>query len=188
MTAVLTLFHDYTSPASAVAVARAQRLTDEGLAIAFEGFEAIGVDVAVPVPVAVLADLDGLAAAAAAEGVTLRRPTELPPTGRAHVLGAVAEEAGMGASWRQTCYLAYWTSGADLGDPTLLEALAAKAGLPQGAVKAALADRGRLAATRRRMAAHRREGVGGVPTILAQRTLVPGLLPEADLRMLAALP
>jgi hypothetical protein len=38
----LVLFHDYTSAASAVAVARVQRLADEGLAVAFQGFEAVG--------------------------------------------------------------------------------------------------------------------------------------------------
>jgi len=45
----LTLFHDYTSPGSAVAVLRLQRLADEGLAVAFEGFEAIGLDTTLPV-------------------------------------------------------------------------------------------------------------------------------------------
>jgi hypothetical protein len=50
-----------------------------------------------------------------------------------------------------------------------------------------VADRARIAAVRRRSAARRADGVGGVPTILTQRTLVPGLLDEADLRALAGL-
>jgi predicted DsbA family dithiol-disulfide isomerase len=184
---MLTLFPDYTSPASAVAVARLDRLAADGLPVELEGFEAIGVDVAVPVTVEVLAALDALADAAADEGVVLRRPRELPPTGWAHVVGALAEAAGRGADWRRACYAAYWEHGADLADPAVLVDLARSAGMPVDQVRAALEDRSRLVAARRRMAGHRREGVGGVPTILAHRTLVPGLLAPDDLRALAAL-
>lgn len=184
---MLTLFHDFTSPGSAIAVARLQRLADDGLPVGFEGFEAIGVDVAVPVTLDVLAQIDALAKAAVAEGVTLRRPAALPPTGPAHVVGLLAESLGMGASWRQTCYDAFWGASADLADRGVLTRLATEAGLDADAAAAVIADRSRLAAFRRRSAGHRRDGVGGVPTILAQRTLVPGLLDEADLRALADL-
>jgi 2-hydroxychromene-2-carboxylate isomerase len=185
--ASLTLFHDFTSPASAVAVARLQRLADDGLAVAFAGFEAIGVDVVLPVTIDVLAELDAVAAAADAEGVVLSRPRALPPTGLAHVVGELAEDAGLGASWRDTCYRAFWRESVDLADRAALVDLARDAGLDAPAVADALVDRGCLARVRRRMGAYRNEGVGGVPTILAHRTLVPGLLAEDDLRALAAL-
>jgi len=184
---VLTLFHDYTSPASAVAVARLQRLADDGLPVEFEGFEAFGVDVTLPVTLDVVAAVDALAETARTEGLALRRPTGLPPTGLAHLVGALAEDRGLGASWRQACYRAYWQEDADISDSAVLRALAVGAGLGPDTVRPLLEDRGKLAALRRRMTGHRREGVGGVPTILAQRTLVPGLLPEADLRALAEL-
>jgi predicted DsbA family dithiol-disulfide isomerase len=184
---VLTLFHDYTSPASAVAVARLQRLADEGLAVEIVGLEAIGVDVAVPVTLDVVALLDELAETARAEHVVLRRPALLPPTAAAHVVEEQAEAAGLAASWRQTCYRAFWRGGADLADPATLAELAEAAGLDPAEARSAAADRTRIAAVRRRCAALRAEGVGGVPTILAQRTLVPGLLPEPDLRALASL-
>ncbi len=184
---MLTLFHDFTSPASAIAVRRVQRLADEGLGVVFEGFEAVGVAVALPVTLDVLAEIDRLALVAAAEGVTLTRPRSLPPTGLAHVVGDVAAAAGLAASWRSACYRAYWAQGADLADSRVLVGLAGDAGLDAAAVSAAVADRLALAAVRRRTTAHRRNGVGGVPTILASRTLVPGLLGADELRALAEL-
>ena len=184
---MITLFHDYTSPASAIAVARLQRLADEGLAVEFAGFEAIGVDTALPVSLDVLAALDALQEAAAEEGLTLRRPRLLPPTGRAHLVGELAEAAGLGASWRQVVYGAFWSDGRDIADVRVLTELAGAAGLEPGAVQALLGGSAELARARRRMAAHRSNGVGGVPTVLAQRTLVPGLLPLQDLRVLASL-
>ena len=50
-----------------------------------------------------------------------------------------------------------------------------------------LGDRVALLALRQRFAGHRRDGIGGVPTISFDRTLIPGLLDEADLRALADL-
>ena len=183
---MLTLFHDYTSPASAIAVARLQRLADDGLDVEFVGFEAIGMDVALPPSLDVLAAIDDLAEQAAAEGVVLRRPPFLPPTARAHAVATLAETADLGASWRQRCYAAFWTEGADLDDVAVLTALAEEAGLDGAQVAGALATPGFVTSVRRGAAQHRRNGVGGVPTILTQRTLVPGLLDEGDLRALAA--
>jgi hypothetical protein len=54
-------------------------------------------------------------------------------------------------------------------------------------VDEALDDRVALLAVHRRSAGDRRNGIGGVPTIEYDRSLVPGLLPEPDLRELAAL-
>lgn len=184
---MLTLFHDYTSPASAVAVARLQRLADEGLPVEFTSFEAYGVDVALPVTLDVLATIESLTDVAESEGVVLHRPALLPPTAPAHAVEQVAEAAELGASWRQTVYRAFWVQGADLADHEILRRLAAEAGLDEAAVEDTLTDRRAVAALRRRCAALRRQGIGGVPTILASRSIVPGLLDEADLRALAEL-
>lgn len=185
---MITLFHDYTSPASAVAVARAHRLLDEEPELDLElvGFEAIGVDLQLPVTLDVLAELDAVAVAARREGLDLHRPQLLPPTGHAHVVER-ALPAAQARAWRTTCYSAFWSTGADIGDPAVLHELADAAGLDHDDVRALLTDRGALAAIRRATTARRRDGVGGVPTILAQRTLVPGLLDTDDLRALASL-
>ena len=183
---MLTLFHDYVSPGSAVAVARAHRLAGEGLAIEIVGFESIGVDIAVPVTLDVLAELDAVGEAAADEGLLLRRPRLLPPTGLAHVVERALTD-GEATAWRTACYAALWRDGEDLADPAVLRALAAPAGLNADTVGDLVGDRLALAAVRRDAAQRRRDGVGGVPTILAWRTLVPGLLRDDELRALAAL-
>lgn len=179
---MLTLFHDFTSPASAVAVARLQRLADEGIDVTFHGFEAIGIDLTLPVTSDVVGELASVERDAAAEGLTLARPSALPPTGLAHVVTDVAEAGDRGAAWRTAVYRAFWYDGADLADRDVLVEIAAGAGVDIERTRAALEDRVALAAVRRRTAEFRGEGVGGVPTLLAHRTLVPGLLPETDLR------
>lgn len=183
---MITLFHDYTSPTSAVAVARAHRLQEEDVEIEIVGFEAVGVDLHVPVTLDVLAELDAMAEPAAAEDVTLRRPRLLPPTGLAHVVErALSGDAAR--AWRGACYVAFWRDRRDLADRDELVAIAEEAGLEVPAVRHCLGDRLALAEVRRTTSAHRREGIGGVPMILAQRTLVPGLLSDDELRALAAL-
>ncbi len=184
---MLVLFHDYTNPASAIAVARLQRLADEGFAVEFRGFDAFGVDMALPVTVDVKAALADLVPVAAAEGLELHEPELLPATGWAHALELLAEEQGRGADWRAVCYAAFWVQGVDLSSHDALRMLGSLAGLPGAEVDAVLSDPRRLAAVRRFAAAQRGNGVGGVPTLLVQRTLVPGLLPEDDLRALAEL-
>lgn len=183
---VLTLFHDVTSPASAVAVIRMSRLAAEGVPITFEGFEAVGLDLSLPPDLDTLAMVDRLHEEAEAEGIVLRRPRVMPPTGLAHVLMTYAETQPSGPQVREALYRAYWEDGVDVADPSALRRVAMGAGLEDGEVERLLADRVALASRRRQMAAHRREGVGGVPVILASRTLIPGLLSRHDILALAA--
>ena len=183
---MITLFHDFTSAASAIAVARAHRLASDGLDIELIGFDAIGVDMHVPVTLDVLAELDALAPAAAHEGLILRRPRLLPPTGLAHVIERGLPSDGAQA-WRSACYTAFWRDQRDIGDPAVLAAIGGTLRFPADRLGELLSDRLELAAVRRSTADRRRDGVGGVPTILAHRTLVPGLLNEDDMRALAQL-
>lgn len=186
---MLTLFHDFTSPASAVAVRRAQRLVSDGLAVEFEGFDAIGIEMILPVTIDVVDEIDRLRDVAAAEDVVLRRPPGLPPTALAHALVNAVADTGSGAAMplRDTIYTAFWRDGRDISDRAVLMTVAFQAGVDPAIAERALDATGATVAVRRRTAAHRREGVGGVPTILAQRTLVPGLMDEDDMRALAAL-
>jgi predicted DsbA family dithiol-disulfide isomerase len=184
---MLVLYHDYTSPASAVAVMRLQRLMREGVPAEIRGTEVAGIDATLPVTVDLIAALEAVADAAAAEGIVLRRPAFTPPTALAHVIEDAAREHALERDWRDVCYRAFWSEGSDISDAAELRRLAERAGLPADDIDRALDDRVALAVVRRRSAGDRRDGIGGVPTILYDRTLVPGLLPDEDLRTLAEL-
>ncbi|MFP5308894.1 MAG: DsbA family protein [Actinomycetes bacterium] len=185
---MLVLHHDHPSPASAVAVLRLQRLADEGLEVSFSGLETLPLDAALPVTLDVLAELDRWRDPAAELGLELRRPSRRPTTGRAHlVAAAVAEPAGLGASWRLACYRGYWEQDLDLGDPAVLLDLAATAGLDAERTEEVLHDTALLAGIRRRAHTLRGSGVGGVPVLSVDGALVPGTLSEDELRQLAAL-
>ncbi|MEE8599754.1 DsbA family oxidoreductase [Euzebya tangerina] len=183
---MLTLFHDPTDPASAVAVARCTRLAEEGVPIEFEGFDALGLDLAMPVDLGMLALIGRLQEEAAAEGIVLNRPSGRPPSALAHVLMHRTEGTPVAHPVRHAVYQAYWEDDADIGDAAVLTEVAAAAGANPDTVADLLADRVALASRRREMGTHRREGVGGVPVVLASRTLIPGLLDEQAIRDLAA--
>ncbi|MFA9429001.1 DsbA family protein [Egicoccus sp. AB-alg2] len=185
---MLTLYFDYPSAASVVALLRLQRLADAGVAVAFEGFDPLGLDTALPVTLDQYEELERHAARAAELGLDLRRPTRRPPTLGAHVIGGVAGRAGLGASWRATCLRAYWHDDADLGDPEVLLTLAGRAGLDLDAARAALDDRDARLQLRQRMLMLRGRGIGGVPVLeVAGGTLVSPELSDDDLRALARL-
>ena len=117
----------------------------------------------------------------------MERPRRQPPTLRAHLVATVADDHDLSSAWRLAVYRAYWEDGADLADPGTLTALATAHGLPEEPVRALLGDHARLTALRRRMAAKRGEGIGGVPVLELDGALVPATLPDDDLRQLAHL-
>lgn len=185
---MLTLYFDYPSAASVVAVLRLQRLADDGLPVGFEGFDPLGLAAALPFTLDLYEDLERHGAQAAALGLPLERPSLRPPTLQAHLVGRLASDRGLGAAWRERCLRAYWRDDADLGDPEVLVDLAADAGLDASAVRDTLADRRAQLQLRQRMVALRSRGVGGVPVLeVAGGTMVSADLPEPDLRALAGL-
>jgi 2-hydroxychromene-2-carboxylate isomerase len=184
---VLTLHHDPTSPASAVAVLRVQRAVDAGGRARFAGIDVLGLDISVPPTPDQLAELAQVRDQALELGLVLHRPTRRPPTLRVHLLDEVAEEAGLGASWRATCLDAYWRERRDLGDEVVLLELAARAGLDPALAAARLGDRDALQALRARMATVRRRGVGGVPVLEVDGVLLGADIGDAELEQLVGL-
>ncbi len=182
---MLTLTHDITSPASAIAVARLQRLADDGVPVTFRGIDVLGLDATVPVTLDVLAELDRVRGEAETLGLVLRRPSRRPPTALVHVIADLADDVGLGAAWRTAAYRAYWRDDADLGDQVVVASLAEEVGLDGELVDALLADGRLVAEVRRRTHAARGEGIGGVPVLIAHGTLVRADLDDATLRQLA---
>ena len=182
---MLILTHDVTSPASAIAVARLDRLAADGLPVRFRGIDVLGIDATLPVTLDVLAELERVGERAAALGLRLRRPTRRPSTARVHLVADLARATGADAAWRAATYRAYWQDDADLADPDVVLALAVDVGLDADAVANALADEPALAAVRRRATNARSEGIGGVPVLVAHGTLVSPDLDDAALWELA---
>ncbi len=184
---MLILHHDITSPAAAVALLRVQRVVDAGGQVGFSPLDVLGLEISIPVTTEMLAELEAYRDRALALGLAMRRPSRQPPTLSAHLVGELAEEAELGASWRWTCLQAYWAHDAPLDDPEVLTTLAARAGLEPDRAAERLADRAARTSLRERMLAQRRRGVGGVPVLELDGTLVPADLPDPDLRELAGL-
>jgi 2-hydroxychromene-2-carboxylate isomerase len=185
---MLTLHFDYPSPASAVALLRLQRLADVGHTVRFVGLDSLGLDVPVPPTLDQLDELARYRERAIALGLPMRRPSWRPPTLSAHLVGTLADEVGLGASWRWTCLRGYWAEGIDLSDPDALMALGEEAGLARTAVENRLADRVARHTLRGRMTTRRRAGIGGVPVLEADAGVyVSPDLPDAELEELAAL-
>lgn len=184
---MLVLYFDYASPASAVAVLRLQELANQGAQVAFVGIDVLGLEVSLPVTLDQLDELERWAPRARSLGLELRRPRVRPATIGAHLVGALATALDLGSAWRFAALEAYWTRGVDLGDDTRLVEIATAVGLPADRVRAELGDRARRAELRRTMTAHRGRGVGGVPVLEFQGTIVAADLDDDDLRRLAAL-
>ena len=182
---MLILHHDVTSPRAALAVLRVQRIADTGLPVAFRGIDTLGVAVALPVTLDQLAELEQVAPRAAELGLLMRRPALRPPTLDAHLVGEHAERRGLGAAWRLACLRAYWTDGADVSDHATLIEVAATAGLDEEPVRAALADVAARNELRAAMLARRALGIGGVPVLEVDGTLLPADVDDATLEELA---
>lgn len=184
---MLTLHWDVTVPAAALAVLRCQRLADAGRPVAFSGIDVLGVEAALPVTLDQLAGLEAVARPAAALGLELRRPARWVPTLPAHLVGSLAEAADLGAAWRMAVLRAYWTDGADVADAGVLTTLAEGVGMDAATVADLLADRGAAADLRGRFLALRRRGIGGVPVLEVDGTLLPADVDDATLAELATL-
>jgi predicted DsbA family dithiol-disulfide isomerase len=184
---MLVLHFDYTSLAAVVAVLRLQALADAGGAVGFQGIDVLGVDAALPVTLDQLDEIDRWRDRAAAQGLTIRQPSRRPPTLGAHLIGDLAARNDLGAAWRDVVLRAYWTGDAALEDRDVLVALAAQAGLDPADAARHLADPRSRMSVRQRMTADRGRGIGGVPMLEFNGTLLSVELAESDLRDLAGL-
>jgi predicted DsbA family dithiol-disulfide isomerase len=118
--------------------------------------------------------------AGAAAGLAFR--TDLmrrtPNTLAAHRTVRLARAHGVQDAVMERVFVAYFQEGRDIGDPEVLDACAAEAGVPAGAVAAMLAgDEGRDEVLAEDLGA-RRSGINGVPSFAMQgHLLFSGAMP-----------
>lgn len=184
---MLVLHFDYTSLAAAVAVLRCQDLVDAGGRVGFKGIDPVGIEVSLPVTLEQYDEIERFRAEARGYGLPVRRPSRRPPTLRAHLVGDVASAQGLGAVWRDTVLRSYWGEDAALDDPDVLVELAAHAGMDPAAVRDQVEDPSAQQAVRQRMTADRGRGIGGVPLLEFDGTLLSAAISDTDLRVLAGL-
>ncbi len=115
--------------------------------------------------VAAAARQDGLA-------IAVERIARTPNTRAAHVLIALAEEAGLQDAIVDALFKAYFVDGRDIGDTTTLAEIATAAGLSVEQLAAALTDPARLGAIAAFEQAADEQGVTGVPSFLVNGRLL----------------
>lgn len=184
---MLVLHHDYPSASSLRALLLLQAVADEGHPVAFHGVDVLGLGATIPATLDDVADWQAHRDHLAARGWDLPRPRRHPPTLAAHLVEAMATDVGLGAAWRHACLRAHWFDDRDLGDPAVLVALGEGIGLDGDGVSGLVADRKAAVTARRAAIAARGDGIGGVPVLAVDDTLVSPFMSAADLRQLAAL-
>lgn len=183
---MLVVHFDYASLPAAVAVLRVGALDPDGAMVGYHGIDPLGVDATLPATLEQLAGFERSVDRAHELGLAAVRPRLRPTTFAAHLVGEVADDAGCGHRWRQAVFGAVWEDGADVGDRTVLHGLARWVGLAAIDVDAVLDDPARRGGLRQRMLRARQRGVGDVPVLEVDGTLVSAELSDDDLRSLLA--
>lgn len=135
----ITVFSDFTDPASYVTEAGARVLAAEhGLAVEYRAVEAYPSPTPLPALEALAERVEAVAGSARAEGLALELPDFVPRTRKAHEAAMLATEHGKGEAMRKAIQEAYWAEGRDIGRIDVLVEIGAALGLDPDDVKIAL--------------------------------------------------
>jgi predicted DsbA family dithiol-disulfide isomerase len=166
----LVVFADYVCPFCRLAEAGLGRLRAEGVPVDAAAFELRPPGTPLPAPDASWLqaswqnDVEPLAAEL---GITMRYPTLMTRTGKAHEAAAYARNEGALDVMHEALYRAWWEEGRDIGRIDVLTEIAAEVGLDAAGLRVALdidawterVERDRLLAERLKLA--------GVPAYLS---------------------
>lgn len=114
-------------------------------------------------------------------GLTIRRPSWSPNTMLVHEATAYARDKGLDDEFHHAAAGAYWTTGIDLSDKSVLQELAGKAGLDWNELSPRLDSRQYRQQVLDEYQAARDRGVTGTPTYLIEGELLPGDVSLEDL-------
>ncbi len=99
-------------------------------------------------------------------------PPTAPRSLKALQLGELARDQGRHGDVHQRLFTAYWSEGRDIGDPDVLRAVAAEAGLDTETARAALDSEELADRVRQSSEAAHRVGVNAVPAWLFDKELL----------------
>lgn len=175
------LHFDFTSPASVVAVLRLHTFLARGADVGFVGIDMLGLAIAIPVSQQLIAERNQWAAPAATLGCVLGTPRWQPPTAKAHLVHQLAQQQGLGATWREQVMTAYWHDGAAIDDRDVLIALGQNSGLSAAAVSSVLDNQSMQRTLLQQMTQNRKRGIGAVPVLEVHGNFVSPHLDDPDL-------
>lgn len=180
---MIALYYDYTSLASFVAYldvhAAADRLNLTGQ-VASIGIDVLGIGASIPATIDQHQDYERYHRPLIERGLSVRRPDRRPPTLSAHLIAEITEDPQLRREWDLCVFAAYWEQSVDIADHAwLVQAWRDLCGTAN--IELVLADVQRHQQLRRRMVTLRQRGVGGVPLLDAEGTLLPALQPGDDL-------
>ena len=114
-------------------------------------------------------------------GVEIHRPHWSPDTKLAHEATTFAKEQGRDSGFHHILTKAYWTTGVDLADTSVLRDVAQQSGLDWDELSAKLESRQYLPGVIQERDAAKARGGGGTPTYLIGGELLGGDISQEDL-------
>ena len=114
-------------------------------------------------------------------GLEIHRPHWSPDTKLAHEATAFAKSHGRDSEFHHILAKAYWTTGVDLADISVLRDMAQQSGLDRDELAPKLESREYLAGVMQEHEAAKTRGVGGTPTYLIGGEILGGDISMEDL-------
>jgi len=114
-------------------------------------------------------------------GLEIHRPHWSPDTKLAHEATTFAKEQGRDSGFHHILTKAYWTTGVDLADTSVLRDVAQQSGLDWDELSTKLESRQYLPGVIQGRDAAKARGVGGTPTYLIGGELLGGDISQEDL-------